>query len=104
MPPKSKAADKSQADVALSDGPDAVFAWVKFGVVDDQALQPQMINLDVDIDILIEHLKASLSSEVFAYCQFKRILIEQARAAEAAEAAVVDEGNETATETKTKET
>lgn len=80
MPPKAKASEKAQSPpVASSEGPDAVFAWVNFGVVDDQALRPLIINLDVDVDILIEHLKALLSLEMAAYCESKRLLIEQTK-------------------------
>lgn len=85
MPPKAKAAEKQPEIVgALSQGPGAEFAWVKFGVLDDKALRPRLINLDVDVRILIGHLKAALSLEMKAYCESKRILLEQSRAEMAA--------------------
>lgn len=81
MPPKAKAAEKASESVGVpSQGPGAEFAWVKFGVLDDKALRPRLINLDVEVRILIGHLKAELSLEMKAYCESKRILLEQARA------------------------
>ena len=72
MPPKDKAPVKpKEAPPVVREDRVALFAWVKFGVVDDPALSPLHINIDVRVDILLEYLKRTIADQMASYIPAK---------------------------------